>query len=170
MRGYTLIELLIVMLIMSIIGVTGYVNYKDYAIRKETEKALGQIQTILRLAQTNATTSTVCNGLGGASWSVQFETDQKTITLVCGPANSSQKTYSLENVKISSIAGSGCQEIGFSSPVIITYSSGQGALTISPSENCLQNASTIRFTVENTKDSNVTKVFNLSKGGAVNAQ
>lgn len=170
MRGYTLIELLIVMVIMSIIGVTGYVNYKQYSSRQVTSKALGQVQTLLRLAQSNATSSTFCNdNTNTGPWSLVFNQNQTSIDLVCG---TSRKTYTLENARIDTIVGSGC---GGSSviPLTVIYSNGVGAMTFVSQGaflTCLA-SDTWTFTISNTKNTGTpSKSFSISKGGAINVE
>ena len=63
-RGFTLIELLVVIAITSILAVMGFVNFKDFSSNQISVKAAGEIQTILRLAQSNATSSTLCDSKG----------------------------------------------------------------------------------------------------------
>lgn len=168
MRGYTLIELLIVMLIMSIIGVIGYVSYKQFAANQVTNKAVGQVQTLLRLAQTNATTYTMCsdNTTVVGPWSLVFNQNKTSIDLVCG---TSRKTYTLENAQIDEIRGLNCG--GSVIPLTVTYSNGVGAMTFvsqEASSPCLASVSWT-FTISNTKN-NSTKSFKLSQGGAINVE
>ena len=59
-RGFTLIELLVVIVIMSIIGTFAIANYRSFGEDKELESASLDIQSLLRTAQTNATTGTKC--------------------------------------------------------------------------------------------------------------
>ncbi len=171
-EGYTLIELLIVMTIMAMVGLVGYVNYKQFSASQITTNAVTQIQSILRLAQSNATSSVLCNDnpASVSPWSLSFNANQTSITLACGPSNSPWKTYNLENAKIdNSIAGSTCISpatlpftISYSNTSVLTFSSAGSTAT------CLQSASWI-FTVRNIND-NSTKSFSISKGGAVNVQ
>lgn len=167
--GYTLIELLIVMVIMSIIGTIGYINYKQYAANQVTNKAAGQIQSVIRLAQTNATTGTLCGTQGGTSWRVRFETDKKTIKLICAE-NSEQKNYILENAEIAEIKGSEhCNQLDF--PFSITFSPGDGAVSFSSPDPCLQYSPSLVISVKNSQNPNVPpKLFNISKGGAIDVQ
>lgn len=172
-RGFTLIELMVVISIIAILGLIGFVNFRDFSADQVAIKAVGQIQTYLRLTQSNATTSTLCKKAdgtfeGGVSWSLVFKPDQTSIDLICGTTNSVQKTYLLDNAKIDTIVGSSC---GVSStiPLTLTYSSGVGVLTFtssSASGTCL-GSDTWTFTVKNTLNTSKTKIFKISKGGAI---
>ena len=160
--GYTLIELLVVISIISILAVVGFVNFKNFATNQVTVKAQGEVQTLLRLAQSNATSSTLCNNQPATSWSVKF-TDPTTIQLRCYPADYLQRPFSLVNAQVA-ISGSGCS---LSLPVTLNYSVGVGKLTVSPSNAC----SFVTFTISNTSNpSAASKTFTISKGGAIDVQ
>lgn len=92
--GYTLIELLVVITIIGILSVVAFVNFKDFASTSALNKAAGEIQSFLRLAQSNATSSTLCNGEGGKDWKVTFNSE--TIVITCG-SDTSYKTLKLQN-------------------------------------------------------------------------
>lgn len=165
-RGYTLIELLVVISIISILAVLGFVNFKNFATDQVTVKAQGQVQTLLRLAQSNATSGTLCGTSGGLPWSLIF--NATNIGLACGLSNLVQKTYTLENAQVE-IKGSGCSALRL--PVTLSYSRGVGALTISPSDPCLANATSIVFTISNTRNPSASpRPFNISKGGAIDVE
>ncbi len=168
--GYTLIELLVVISIISIMSVVGFVNFKGFSAEQVPIKAVSQIQSLLRLAQSNATSSTLCGNTSG-NWLLIF-TDDKNINLACGSTPTVQKTYTLENAQIKSIIGSDCGTTSVV-PLTITYSAGVGALTFSSSSfasfTCLS-SSTWTFTLKNTLDNSKTKIFKLSKGGAINVE
>lgn len=175
-RGFSLIELLVVISIASTLTVLGFVNFKDFSAEQVSNKAVGEIQTFLRLAQSNATTSTICKksdgtSEGGATWSLVFRVNKTTIDLVCGSTNAIQKTYVLENATVDTIVGSACD--GSSTiPLTLTYSSGSGALTFSSplaSPSCLASENWT-FTIKNTLNTNKTKLLKISKGGAINVQ
>lgn len=173
--GYTLVELLVVIAIISILGVIGYINFRNFSSDQVTIKATGVIQTLLRLAQSNATSSTLCNGQGGAFWSLNFKDDKKSVELGCGltiPTITSQKTYTLENAEVDSILGSDCGLTPLSLPFTVIYSSGLGDLTFSSplaSSTCLASSSWT-FTLKNAIDTSKTKTFKLSSGGAIDVQ
>jgi len=94
--GFTLIELLIVLSIISILTIVGVVNFKDYAQDQVTIKATGQIQSLLRTAQRNSSSSVKCTDTEPAvSWLVDFkdatsDSNHRTITLSCKSPTSSE--------------------------------------------------------------------------------
>lgn len=170
--GYTLIELMVVISIITIISVAGFVNFKNFSQDNVTTKAAGEVQSLLRLAQSNATTSTFCGASAGVAWSLIVRSDQTTIDLACGSANTIQKTYTLENAKIDSIIGSDCGGAQAALPFTTTYSSGVGTpsfLFSGASQACLASPMWT-LTIRNTLDTNKTKIFKLSKGGAIDVQ
>lgn len=178
--GYTLIELLVVIAIMSILAVGGFVNFKDFSAGQVAIKAAGQIQTYLRLAQSNATSSTTCNGQGAIMWYLVF-TSATDIDLRCDTAtttNAYYKNYSLESgVQIDSITGSSCGATALSiNSVIVKYAVGTGTFSFSANDSsgnpvnatCL-GSSSLTFTTKYIS-SNSTRSFTITKGGAINVQ
>lgn len=157
--GFTLIELLVVISVMSIFGVLAFVNFKDFSSEQVAGKAAGQIQTILRLAQSNATASVVCETEGGVSWAVNF-VDDKNIQMVCGNDKVKQ-TLVLENAFIKEIE---C------SVVKISYSPLFGNLTFSGDEICIKNASQIIIYVDNSLKPGNPKSLTISKGGSIDVK
>lgn len=168
--GFTLVELLVVISIMAILGVVAFVNFKDFAQDQVVNKAIGQIQTSLRLAQANATSSVTCLGLGGADWSVQIRPDGTNVDLICGPSNAVIQTTILENVEVDPIEGSACSPGSTHSlPLTVTYTKLSGTVKIDGSDNCIDDSSTVKVTVRNMR-TDKTKTFTISKGGAINVQ
>ena len=176
--GFTLIELLIVISIIAIMSLVGFVNFKNFATDQITTKAIGQIKTLLRLAQSNATSSTICNGEGATSWSLIFNNDGQTIELHCSYLVDKITTdYKKDEVKLENatltISGSSNCAIGL--PTTISYSvSKAGALSIVSDDQttqtiCLQ-SDTITFKLTNLKNPTASPLpsFNISKGGAIN--
>lgn len=167
--GFTLIELLVVISIIGILSVMGYANYKDFAASQVAKKAAGEVQTYLRLAQSNATTSTLCNGQGAISWSLKF-VDPKTIELHCNkqtdPTDYTKSTLTLENATIAF----SCEiECSLNNPTF-KYSVGSGALTITPPSIALDSSAFITIKITNTKNTTITQSFKITKGGAIDAK
>lgn len=158
--GYTLIELLVVITIMAILALIGFFNLNNFSKSQITVKAVGQVQSLLRLAQSNATSSTNCNNQGATSWSVVA--DATNLKLRCNPGDYLHRTYTLENSRIE-----GIQYLSF--PATFTYAIGSGALSIGGCSGSCATAASITFTIKNLIN-NELKSFNLSKGGAVNAR
>lgn len=145
LKGYTLIELLVVISIIALLAVVGFVNFKTFSANQVAVKAAGQIQSYLRLAQTNASTSTKCkNGLETTGWSVVLNT--ASVELECNGVN--QRTYALENVDIEN-----------PDSCILVYSIGTGALN----NSCI-------FTVINRSNRDLSKTVEVTKGGAINVE
>ena len=165
--GFTLIELLIVFSLTSILGVVGFVNFKDYAADQVATRAVGQIQSILRLAQSNATSYTNCNGAAVSSWSLSFTSS--SMQLSCNPSGT-PKAYPLTDAAVVITGDSGC---AIPLPATVSYSPGTAAQTVTSAtalSTCLQ-SSTITFTVSNTRNpSSPAKTLKISKGGAINVQ
>lgn len=169
--GFTLIELLVVISIIAVLSIVGFVNFKGFSQDQVTDKAVGQIQTYLRLAQSNATSQTLCNGQGAASWSLKFLTDAKTIELHCDPNDYLKNTYILENASFTITGAANCP---ISLPAILSYSSGAGTPNLSAgnptTDTCLKSP-TITFAVLNTKNpAALPRAFGVSKGGAINVK
>lgn len=113
MKGYTLVELLVVMTIMSLIGLAAFINLGNFRQDKLLDSSLTNLQSVIRVAQSNASTGALCSGVGGANWSIEFK-DSKTINLNC-QASSQQNSINVSttalggDVQIQSINGdSGC--------------------------------------------------------------
>ncbi len=81
-RGFTLVELLVVLAIMAIVGVFTLANYKSFGEDQKLKSAVLDIQSLLRQAQTNATTNVKCDTGYGARWMVTF-VDATTFNLQC---------------------------------------------------------------------------------------
>lgn len=163
-RGFTLIELLVVISITALVGIVAFANFKNFTQDQILRKAEGQIQTYLRLAQANATSSFVCGTTGGVSWSVIFRSDGVNIDLACGLNDMVKQTLSLKDAEIIAASGSSCQA---SFPLTFRYAALSGKLT--STDQCINNSSTININLKNLKN-NSQKSFNISKGGAIDVE
>lgn len=174
-RGYTLIELLVVIFIIGILSVAVFVNFKDFAQDQILNKAVGQIQTHLRLAQANATAGVLCQGQGGADWTVVFQANQKNLDLTCDASGVVIKTLSLEGVQIDSVRSSTCTASCSNAsclPLSVNYAKLDGSVRITSTADqttCLSTSNQILIVVKNLNTNNV-KSFTISKGGAIDAQ
>lgn len=164
-RGFSLVELLVVITIISVLSGVGFVSYKDFAYNQDAVKASQEIQSILRLAQTNATTSTRCNSVGSAEWSLNM-LNSTTLELRCNPSNFLHRSYTLESAQIESITPA-C-----TLPVTLSFSNRFGVVKIlssNPADACLlSNIWTIK--VKSSNKATKFKTFNITKGGAIDAQ
>lgn len=161
--GYTLIELLVVISIIGILSVVAFVNIKDFSSAQALKKAAGEVQSLLRLAQANASSSTLCNNVGGVSWTVKFNTDS-TVQIKCGPADYPIKTLTLQTgITIESPIKTNCD---LTLPVTIVYSALKGVPTI-PGSTCWSGADVI-IKLVNPK-SEFKRLF-FTSGGAINVE
>lgn len=171
--GYTLIELLVVISIISIMSVMGFISFKGFASDQVSKKAAGQVQTILRLAQSNATSATLCNGQGALSWYLKFLSNAKTIELHCSnnSADYLQRIYILDNATVS-IKCSPASISSLSLPVTISYSplSGTVSFTGDTLDTCISQATSLFIKITNSQDPASTKSLTISKGGTINVQ
>lgn len=165
-KGFTLIELLVVISIMGILATFIFVNYKSSKSDQDLNKAVSDIQALLRLAQSNATTGVVCEGAGGAYWGVRFESNAE-LQLKCGKDIAEvdnwhrEKDLNLEGVR------AGYEEVFCSitsSTLSVIYAPLDGKVTFFES-----NCSKIVINLIAAKD-NTTKSFIIEKGGAVDVE
>lgn len=72
-KGFTLIELLVAITVMAIVGVFAMANFRSFGQDKELENAALDIQSQIRVAQTNASTNLTCRGIRPAGqWRDDF--------------------------------------------------------------------------------------------------
>lgn len=161
-KGFTLIELLVVMAIFASLSIFVFVNYKNTSPGRSLEKGVSDIQSLLRLAQSNATSNVLCSNQGGAKWSVYLESSTQ-IKLRCGPngTENTQKILSLTDVELA--GGASCT---ISPPYNIIYAPLNGKVTMLPDTVC----SRIIINLKSTKDNTQQKSFSINKGGAVNVE
>lgn len=177
-KGYTLVELLVVMAIIALLGVVVFINSQTYGQDQILNRAIGQVQSALRLVQNNATSGLICidsdNQVhGGVKWSARFDFDKTKVLIYCEQSNTVQKTFQLEYAEITSIKGDGCSQAS-SPPVIITYTALYGDLTFTTGDlltaDCLKDSTSLTFTLTNLKNEDHLKNFNFSKGGAIDVE
>jgi len=166
--GFTLVELLVVISIISILSVIIAVNFKDFSQDELSKKAISEIQTYLRTAQANATTSPLCDKASGVDWGVNFKTDKQRIELVCGPTNTIIKTLILDNLQLDSIEGSSCT-VPKNLPLIVSFTALTGAVRIIGSDPCIGKSSKVTLNIKNLKSKEI-KSFSISSGGAIDVE
>ena len=121
LKGFTLVELLIVISIIAILSTVGYIQFRSFSSTQILNDSTGQIQSLLRVAQTNATTSLTSNVLGlnraCKNWIVTFNTNKTQASLICQTAEAipqeSEKTLLTlpANLSISSITAGSCDPL-----------------------------------------------------------
>ena len=170
--GFTLIELLVVISIIAIMSVVGFTNFKTFSADQVAVKGAGQIQSLLRLAQSNATTATLCDNSGSTSWSLVLKNNNE-IELHCSkPGDYTHKKYSLENAEMESVECSNNMPVNLSvSLLTFSYASLSGSVTFLSSEACVKNTSSLKITLKNKNEANAKKkTITISKGGTIDVQ
>lgn len=167
MRGFTLIELLVVISIMAILGAFTITNFHFFGEDKELEGIALDIQSLIRVAQTNATTNLKCNTQSGAIWQFEYS-NASTINLKCLEPSASpiiKKTMSFEsNIVVQSFSGN-IPSCPSAFPVLINFAPLDGKINFQDVAGC----TILTTTIKNNK-SGYTKTLTIDKGGRVYAQ
>ena len=171
MRGFTLVEILVVLAIMGLVGITTFISVGTFREDENLKSVTSDLQSYLRLAQANATTGVKCGTTGGVSWSIVI-TDRTSIKLTCQAQEIRAWTIKYP-AQIDSIEGSGtlsCSSV-ISNPVTVTFSylNGQAAFS-DPQNKCLSESTGIQIKVRKKTGSTVLKTVTVSKGGAIDVQ
>lgn len=158
-NAFTLVELLVVIAIMAIIGAFSLANYRSFGEDRNLKNASLDIQSLLRQAQSNATTNTKCNTGFDARWMVEFA-GTTTVNLKCQeppPATVAvpKKSLAWANISIS-VSGTGtyCPSSPTVSFEAVTGKTSLGGV----------NCSVLTVTLTNTK---TTKSFKIEQGGRI---
>ncbi len=166
--GFTLIELLVVISIIALLSIVAFINLKGFSQDQVLNKATSDIQSLLRLAQANATAGVLCNNKGGANWTLDFQVNKVDIKLNCGEGNFPVKTLTLENAQIESIKGASCGTTSLL-PLTVTYSKISGDVKFNSSDSCIGTSPNILINLKNLKTTNI-RPFTISRGGAIDTQ
>lgn len=163
--GFTLIELLVVIGIMAIIGIFTLANYRSFGEDQNLKNAVLDVVSLLRQAQANATTNTICNTAYSATWQVVFSDDAKTVNLNCleGPTTFTKKILKLDakaqNISIQGVSGTSCPlGVPFTTSFVLL----KGNIDFIDSPNC----TSLTITLTNSKS---TKSLTVEKGGRIYA-
>lgn len=164
-NAFTLIELMVAISIMAIIAVYIFANYKSFGEDQNLKSAASDIQSLLRTAQTNATTNLRCNTpQKSAQWQTVFS-NPSTIELKCWePPNPQRlkKTLQLDtSIIIYSISGSG-NSCPTGLPFTISFAPLSGTMKLGSDEDC----SWLTITLRNTKTGS-TKALKIEQGGRI---
>lgn len=166
-KGFTLIELLVVIGIMAILIVVAVPSYNEYSKNQKLTEATKQLQTVLRQAQNNAQTGTVCNnGSKAAYWSIVLSTGANTFSLTPSCATGSQTTsHPLSpNVTISALNSNSCPL----SDVVVWFNNISSKVTFyDSSSGCPDTTNgSLEITLSLAGSSNSKKVV-VEKGGGI---
>lgn len=133
MRGYTLIELLLVIVIISIVAMLSSPFYARFLLQNAVDNTVDQLSGSLRKAQVYSMT-----GKQGSAWSVNFSSNTITLykgTSFAGRDSAFDEKFSVNpNVSISGMTDiSYARVTGLPTPAIstITISSGSNSKTVS---------------------------------------
>lgn len=171
--GFTLVELLVVLAIMAIVGVFTLANYRSFGEDRNLKSAVLDIQSLLKQAQTNASTGTSCSGqYNDVRWCVEFAND-KTINLRCSTALNAcstaaiQKSVQLDirnyiNIGINSVSGTGigCTS-GLSFPFTVDFPKLKGNIGFG-----VANCTSLTITLKNINTQS-TKLLKIEQGGRI---
>ena len=143
--------------IIGILSVVAFVNIKDFSSDQALKKAVGEVQTYLRLAQSNASSSTLCGSSSGdINWTVTLKTSSVVIT--CRSTGDPYKTLILQN---GITIGSSC-----SLPFSVDYSALKGVPHLS-NASCWMDGN-VKINLVTSKGGSIS--LTLTSGGAINVQ
>lgn len=175
-KGFTLVELLVVISIMGLLSVVSLARFGTLREDQKLQAAANELQSLIRTAQTNATTNVKCGSTAGATWFVEFK-DSKTIDLKCytsDPAVTTlQKTttFTTNQPMINSINGQDTCTSSFPSYAVdVSFAPLYGTVSFtdnSPTANpCFAGSSQVSVNLADSVTS-AQKAVNVQKGGVV---
>lgn len=156
--GFTLIELLVVIAIMALIGTYVLSNYGRFGEDQKLKNTALDIVSLLKTAQTNATSGSKCQNLSSLSWLVAF-TNNTTLDLKC--QNSSGTSGSIKSISPAVTTTTYSFAAGTCTPTQVSFAPLNGTMT----SNC---NSDVTITVTNS-EGNSKQVF-VERGGRIYAE
>jgi prepilin-type N-terminal cleavage/methylation domain-containing protein len=176
-KAYTLIELMVAVAILVIVSIISVNQFRSFNQDRELSNSASNLQSFIRTAQTNATTGTLCNANGGATWLISIKNDRTTFDPKCS-YNTPPAFYAPPNsfklpvgVEVQSIISPFCTSNypSLSSEMALNYAPITGELTFSADEQCIKDGVYLAIILVNTKTS-ATKTVIIRKGGAVDVE
>lgn len=162
--GFTLIELVVVITITAVIGVYALANYNRFGGDQNLNNAVLDAVSLLRQAQTNASTNVICSN---GTWQVIFATT-KTLNLQCSTSASPLKVLQLDkddpNISISAVSGSSCPTMPPFTAFTISFTSLNGNANVGSFASC----TSLRITLNNSQTTS-TKDLLIEQGGRIYA-
>ncbi len=175
--GFTLIELLVVIAITAILGTAGFANYLAFSSSQILNDGVSKVQSLLRIAQTNATSGQKYNNIPCQSWQVRFNTDQNTVSLFCNDVVVSEKTITLApNMTINSILTPPSIACPFpANTATVAYGTiyGQVSFIMKDADElvCTAGIESFKIKIEYSKDTTIiSKTITVAKGGQIDAE
>lgn len=176
-NAFTLIELIVVLAIMAIISVYTLANYSSFGDDQNLKNAVLDVQSLLRQAQTNASSNVKCDQKAGAVWQAVFSSDAVTATtnLSCqdplpspspspSPTPTSKKVKQLgPNLIILNPSGNG-SSCPSSLPFIISFAPLSGQINLGGA-----NCTSLTITVKNIKTNKTLDLY-IDQGGRIYGQ
>ena len=166
-NAFSLIELLVVIAIMAIIGAYTLANYRPFGEDQSLKSAVLDIQSLLKQAQTNATTNAICNTGSSALWQVAFSADGKTLNPDCQESSVSYARKPLQlgaNIAIqSAVTGTG-SDCPAALPFTVNFSLLKGDINFGGA-----NCTSLKITLKNNKTGR-TKDLTIEQGGRIYGQ
>lgn len=170
-NGFTLVELLVVVTILSLIGLVSFINLGNFRQDKLLDTSLTNLQSVVRLAQSNSSSGVLCSGLGGATWSIEFK-DSKTTNLKCQTSSQQNATNVSTisfgaDVQTQSISGdSGCNSSFPTNPVTVKFLPVLGGVSFTDlTSTCIGASKSITVTLSGKTG---TRTISINKGGSIN--
>ena len=182
MRGWTLVEILITITLIGILASIGFSSTQTFSSEQKIDDGVNKVQSFIRSAQANATSSLKCGSTYSYNWSIVFKTDETNLDLNCKVSSTSLDTFVKTlplpaNINISSITGDGgptCTTTFPTNPITLTYDTLIGRVTFLDqglSANCNAATNNIVVTLRYTgSETAVTKTITISRGGGIDAQ
>ncbi len=179
-KAFTIIELMVVISIMAILSVVVFVNLRSFGEDANLKNVAFDVQSYIRLAQTNATSGVRCGGHGGASWSIVIS-GRNTVNLVCETQDAYVRTWTIHSpALISSICGSGgcascpssftAGDAVISKLIKVTFSYLEGKVSFEDEDStqqCFLQTSDMVINLIKKSESEDTKSVTINKGGSI---
>lgn len=179
MKGFTLIEILVVIAITAVAGIVAFVNLRGFGSEQNLKNNSLNLINILKSVQTNANASLKCNRNDPVSWQVRLYQQSGRINLdTACQYKDSQGNLQLSVVSSKKLDGSvlleviegseTCRAADFSTdPLTISFTLLTGKPNFSAFNPCFTLSNEITITLKDSKDQNAKVSVKVNKGGAV---